>query len=65
LLNPVLIGGLLINFCGVLVPYSHITVFWGYRMCVFYPLLSSAITYVTNLFSGTTLIPSPTSLVDS
>jgi ATP-binding cassette subfamily G (WHITE) protein 2 (SNQ2) len=32
LANPVIIGGALINFCGVVVPYSQIQVFWRYWM---------------------------------
>ncbi|KAF1817636.1 hypothetical protein P152DRAFT_470035 [Eremomyces bilateralis CBS 781.70] len=30
LLNPVIIGAVLINFCGVVVPYDQIVVFWRY-----------------------------------
>ncbi|KAF9875080.1 ABC multidrug transporter [Colletotrichum karsti] len=30
LANPILIGAGLINFCGVVVPYSQITAFWRY-----------------------------------
>ncbi|RDW64630.1 hypothetical protein BP6252_10281 [Coleophoma cylindrospora] len=32
LLNPVIIGAFLINFAGVLVPYSQVVVFWKYWM---------------------------------
>lgn len=30
LLNPLILGAGLIGFCGVVVPYSHITAFWRY-----------------------------------
>ncbi|OHE99429.1 multidrug resistance protein CDR1 [Colletotrichum orchidophilum] len=30
LANPIIIGAALINFCGVVVPYSQITAFWRY-----------------------------------
>jgi ATP-binding cassette subfamily G (WHITE) protein 2 (SNQ2) len=32
LANPIIIGGALINFCGVVVLYSQIQAFWRYRM---------------------------------
>lgn len=32
LLNPVILGAFLINFAGVLVPYSQLVVFWKYWM---------------------------------
>jgi hypothetical protein len=32
LANPIVIGAFLINFCGVVVPYSQITAFWRYWM---------------------------------
>jgi ATP-binding cassette subfamily G (WHITE) protein 2 (SNQ2) len=32
LANPVIVGAALINFCGVVVPYSQIQVFWRYWM---------------------------------
>ena len=30
LMNPLILGAALINFCGVVVPYDQITVFWRY-----------------------------------
>ncbi|RDL37027.1 Uncharacterized protein BP5553_04460 [Venustampulla echinocandica] len=30
LMNPTILGAFFINFCGVLVPYSQLTVFWRY-----------------------------------
>lgn len=36
LVNPLLVG-ILISFCGILVPYSQITAFWRYWLCYLNP----------------------------